>query len=699
MFVRELQQKISTLRGVGRSVAESYLNLGVLTYGDLLLLGPRAYEDRSTLAPLGNLHDGNYANTVVEVIAHSYFGHGKKRTLKVTIEDTSGEGDGKASLLCFNRNFLERILRVGSSFYLYGLFQRNFNELQSSQFEMIPFANDGSIAGDFGKFLPIYPLSGSLTQRIVRRDINNILAQCETLADELPEQIMQAHNLIGMNSAIRFLHGGANNQEIQLAHRSLAFTELFYLLLVSRRKTSLSNGNLLKSTIDFKEIRKPSRLEEHFVESLPFSLTADQLTVLDEIRLDMASSAPMNRLLQGDVGSGKTLVAWVSALRAIQNNGQVAFMAPTELLARQHAQLAAELLEPLGIRIAFLTGSVGGKERKLLLKALATGDIDIIIGTHALFSQEVIFHSLIYIIIDEQHRFGVIQRLSLLEKGRAPDVLMMTATPIPRTLALTVFSDLAISTIRTMPTGRLPIITYLVADESRKRMYAAIGVEFSRTHQAYFVYPRIDSTGNSDLRDVETMFQFLSTEIYPGIPSALIHSRLPEEEKVAILNRFRLGELAYLVSTSVVEVGIDVPNATCMVIEHAERFGLSALHQLRGRVGRSTLQSYCFLVYEQPLSEDAKQRIMVMKESNDGFHIAEQDLAIRGPGEVAGTRQSGFLRLRFASLTNDLPLISEVKTEVDTLLLTDPGLLKSQNAVIRNVLLRAPPFEERITEG
>jgi ATP-dependent DNA helicase RecG len=699
VFVRELQQKISTLRGVGRSVAESYLNLGILTYGDLLLLVPRTYEDRSTLTPLGNLPDGNYANTIVEVIAHSYFGHGKKRTLKVTIKDISGEGDGKASLLCFNRNFLERILRIGSHFYLYGLFQRNFNELQSSQFEMMPLANDGSLVGDFGKFLPVYPLSGSLSQRIVRRDINNILSQYTEFSDELPADIMQSHNLLQMDRAIRLLHGPANNQEIQLALRSLAFTEIFYLLLVSRRKTSLNNGNLQQNSMVLKEVLKLSRLEEHFVASLPFSLTTDQITVLEEIRLDLASPAPMNRLLQGDVGSGKTLVAWISALRAIQNKGQVAFMAPTELLARQHAQLAAELLEPLGIRIAFLTGSVGGKERKLLLKALATGEIDIIIGTHALFSQEVVFYSLSFIIIDEQHRFGVIQRLSLLEKGRAPDVLMMTATPIPRTLALTVFSDLAISTIRTMPTGRLPITTYLVADESRKRMYAAIGVEFSRKHQAYFVYPRIDSTGNSDLRDVETMFQYLSSEVYPGIPSALIHSRLPEEEKVAILNRFRLGELAYLVSTSVVEVGIDVPNATCMVIEHAERFGLSALHQLRGRVGRSTLQSYCFLVYEQPLSEDAKQRIMVMKESNDGFHIAEQDLAIRGPGEVAGTRQSGFLRLRFASLTNDLPLINEVKSEVDNLLLTDPGLLKSQNAVIRNVLLKAPPFEERVTEG
>jgi ATP-dependent DNA helicase RecG len=374
-------------------------------------------------------------------------------------------------------------------------------------------------------------------------------------------------------------------------------------------------------------------------------------------------------------------------------------MAPTELLARQHAEKAAEWLEPLGIRLAFLTGSVTGKSRQLLLAALSHGEIDIIIGTHALFSNEVEFKHLRYIIIDEQHRFGVVQRVSLLQKGRSPDVLMMTATPIPRTLALTVFGDLNISTIRTMPEGRLPITTYLVANESRQRMYAAIGVEFSRGHQAYFVYPRIDDKGESTLRDVQTMYTLLSERMYPGIPSALIHSRLPEEEKVSILKRFRNKELAYLVSTSVVEVGIDVPNATCMVIEHAERFGLSALHQLRGRVGRSTLQSYCFLVYEPNLGDDARKRLKVMKESNDGFHIAEQDLLIRGPGEVAGTRQSGFLKLRFASLTEDFEEIEKAKKEVDLLLSSDPGLVSLSNTTIREVLLKAPPFEDKTIEN
>ena len=699
MFVRELQSKVTTLRGVGNSVAQSYGTLGIVTLADLLLLAPRTYEDRITLKPLGNLPDGQYANTMVEILSHNYFGKGRKRTLKVIVRDISGEGDGRASLLCFNRNFLERVLHIGSHFYLYGLFQRNFNELQSSQFEMLPLANDGTIAGDYGKLLPIYPLSGILTQRIIRRDINATLSQQTLFDNELPEPVRQRHGLLEMDASIRHLHGAASQEEVSTALRSLAFTELFYLLLVSRRRSAGGDGSALSAPVDESEVRRISPLEKKFISALPFDLTPDQIAVLDEIRVDLANPIPMNRLLQGDVGSGKTLVAWISALRVLQNQGQVAFMAPTELLARQHAEMAALLLEPLGVRIAFLTGSVMGKERKNLLAALARGEIDIVIGTHALFSADVKFHALSYIIIDEQHRFGVVQRLSLLEKGRAPDVLMMTATPIPRTLALTVFSDLAISTIHTMPIGRLPIITYLVADASRPRMYASIGVEFARGHQAYFVYPRIDASGNSDLRDVESMYKLLTTEIYPDIPAALIHSRLEEEEKVDILTRFRKGELKYLVSTSVVEVGIDVPNATCMVIEHAERFGLSALHQLRGRVGRSSMQSYCFLVYEQPLSDDARQRIMVMKNSTDGFYIAEQDLLIRGPGEVAGTRQSGFLRLRFASLVNDLPLIKEVKSEVERVLEADPGLLSLENTVIREVLLKAPPFEEHLMEG
>ena len=370
-------------------------------------------------------------------------------------------------------------------------------------------------------------------------------------------------------------------------------------------------------------------------------------------------------------------------------------MAPTELLARQHADGAARLLAPFGVRLAYLTGAVKGKERTLLLGQIAEGNVDIVIGTHALFGKEVVFKNLGYVIIDEQHRFGVEQRYALTSKAEVPDLLLMTATPIPRTLALTVFGDLNVSTLKTMPPGRKPVKTLTVSEASRERMYRAIATEFERGHQAYFVYPRIDDTGESDLRDVTSMYEYLKKE-YPGIPSALMHSKLEEEEKMRILEEFKAGRITYLVSTSVVEVGIDIPNATCMVIEHAERFGLAALHQLRGRVGRSVLQSYCFLVFGNDLTDLGKQRLRAMKESNDGFYLAEQDLLIRGPGDIVGLKQSGFLNLQFASLTDDLDLLQQASQAVTRILKEDPGLLRPEHAVIRQTIAESPMFRDSI---
>ena len=459
------------------------------------------------------------------------------------------------------------------------------------------------------------------------------------------------------------------------AKNTLAFTELLMLELKAlREKRPESNAESL-----------PTKHETELIRSLPFSLTEDQEKCLTEIRKDLDSRMPMSRLLQGDVGSGKTLVAWLSAVHMIDKGAQVAFMAPTELLARQHAEGAAELLSPLGIRIAFLTGSVRGEGRRLLLRSLKDGSIDLIVGTHALFSEDVEFRNLRYAIIDEQHRFGVQQRDALKAKGIEPNVLSMSATPIPRTLALTLFADLDVSTIRTMPAGRIPIKTYLVKEDSREKMFSAISVEFLRGHQAYFVYPRIDDEGESDLKDVTTMYEKLK-EVFPGVPSALIHSMRPEEETMGILRSFREKKIAYLVATSVVEVGIDIPDATCMVIEHADRFGLAALHQLRGRVGRSSLPSYCFLVFGRNLSEDAKARLRVMRDTTDGFRIAEKDLEIRGPGEMTGDRQSGFLKLRFASITESPELVETARAEAERIIKEDRGLIKAENAVLRNAM-------------
>jgi ATP-dependent DNA helicase RecG len=665
----------------------------IFTFSDLLSLSPRAWEDRSTIQALGNLEDGMTANTLVEVVSHSYFGprFSNKRTLKILVRDVSNKGDGRLSLVCFGRNFLEKTLKVGHIYYLYGNVSRHMGELQCSQFEMVPATEDGDFPSGFGKILPIYPLKGTLSQRIIRRDVQEVLSRVDCFEEELPYSLQSEHSLISLDEALRIWHFPPSLKKLELARKTLAFGELFYLQLIARRRNP-SFARVVPSGPSL-----PTKLELKFIEALPFPLTRDQLTVLKEIRKDLDSELPMNRLLQGDVGSGKTLVAWTSSLHVLSSGAQVAFMAPTELLSRQHAESAAHLLEPLGIRVAFLTGSVKGKERKLLLQAIEEGNVDIIIGTHALFSKEVQFKNLRYVIIDEQHRFGVEQRLALLQKAAVPDLLLMTATPIPRTLSLTVFGNLNVSTIKTMPPGRVPIVTHIVSEESRERMYRSIAVEFTRGHQAYFVYPRIDDSGDSELRDVTNMFEFLKGQ-YPQVPSALIHSKLDEEEKISILRQYQLGKLRYLVSTSVVEVGIDIPNATCMVIEHADRFGLSALHQLRGRVGRSQLQSYCFLVFGKDLTEEAKQRLKVMKESDDGFYIAEQDLLIRGPGEITGTRQSGFLRLHYASLTEDLNLIEQARKDADKILFSDPAFLTEDNSVIRNVFAQSPPFAEEAAD-
>ncbi|MCI6672992.1 MAG: ATP-dependent DNA helicase RecG [Sphaerochaetaceae bacterium] len=687
-YYRNLPEPMTKLKGVGPAAAQSYRDLGIVTQSDLLQMRPRAFEDRSRIHPIDATQDGQFVNTKVLVTGHSYFGgHSwRDRILKIQVQDCEGSG-AKLQLLCFGRNFLERSIEVGGLYYLYGQVSRYKGQVQCSKFELHPAPVEG-MPPQFGKVLPIYPLRGSLSQRIIRRDEATVLSSVALFREEIPDYLREQYHLLPTDKAIRQLHQPASMEAEEDARRTLAFGEFLYMQLFTRRHEGSTRPEIRRESA-------PYPLELRLIASLPFSLTPDQMSSLKEIRGDLDSSRPMNRLLQGDVGSGKTLVAWVSALHVVSQGKQVAFMAPTELLARQHADGAARLLAPFGVRLAYLTGAVKGKERTLLLGQIAEGNVDIVIGTHALFGKEVVFKNLGYVIIDEQHRFGVEQRYALTSKAEVPDLLLMTATPIPRTLALTVFGDLNVSTLKTMPPGRKPVKTLTVSEASRERMYRAIATEFERGHQAYFVYPRIDDTGESDLRDVTSMYEYLKKE-YPGIPSALMHSKLEEEEKMRILEEFKAGRITYLVSTSVVEVGIDIPNATCMVIEHAERFGLAALHQLRGRVGRSVLQSYCFLVFGNDLTDLGKQRLRAMKESNDGFYLAEQDLLIRGPGDIVGLKQSGFLNLQFASLTDDLDLLQQASQAVTRILKEDPGLLRPEHAVIRQTIAESPMFRDSI---
>ena len=664
-----MRKSITILPRIGKKKADEYRKIGISTLEDLVLYAPRAYDDRREEKLIRNVTDEDgEVNCHITVLAHSAFSSKGGRPVKVTASDDDGT---RVELLCFNRPFLENTLRLGSEWYLNGQVKKLYGTYQSASFEVKKTKAESGI----GRILPLYPLSGTLKQNDLRIPIAAALSILSPIDEILPLEIREKYNLYTRENALNELHFPTDEKTLSKARETLAFTELLVMELKILREKPV------RTTAKIRE----SELERKLIASLPFSLTDDQEAVLEEIRSDLAKKIPMQRLLQGDVGSGKTLVAWLSALFIISKGGQVAFMAPTELLARQHAENAFRLLSPLGVRISYITGDVKGKSRKLALEALKKGQIDLAIGTHALFSSDVAFRSLEYVIIDEQHRFGVGQREALKTKGESVHMLSMTATPIPRTLALTLFADMDVSTIKTMPQGRKKIITYTVGPQSRDKMYASIGVEFQRGHQAYFVYPRIDDEGESDLRDVMTMYEFLQKK-YPFVPSAFIHSRLPEEEKMKILEDFRDNKISYLVATSVVEVGIDIPNATCMIIEHADRFGLAALHQLRGRVGRSSLQSYCFLVFEDGLSQEARGRLSVMKETNDGFVIAEKDLAIRGPGEIAGNRQSGFLKLRFASLTDDTLLVSRAKMEAERILSSDHGLISGVNTGLRKAL-------------
>lgn len=692
MYFRALNNKISELKGVGPSVEASYKDSQIETWGDLLQLSPRDFEDRSRIINLNEVsvdgEESTHINTIVEVVSHTYFGgfSAKGRTLKIVVHDVTCNKN--LSLLCFGRNFLAKTLKVKNLYYLYGTTTRHHGEYQSSQFEMSHIESvDSPLPFPYGQYLPIYPLRGSLSQRIIRRDIKSILSTSPHFDEELPSYIRDELSLLNTDDAIRNYHNPSSREMWELSRKTLAITELFYMQIIARKNMFIGT----KSESKTKSVC--SNIENRFIASLPFSLTGDQMKVLKEIRESLDSNHIMNRMLQGDVGSGKTLIAWITALHVIDKGYQVVFMAPTELLATQHAQNAQALLGPLGIKAELLTGSISQKNRRPILEDIKNGNCNIIIGTHAVFSQDVEFKSLKYVIIDEQHRFGVAQREALLAKGEDPDILMMSATPIPRSLALTVFGDLNISTIREKPNNRKDIISYLVSERSRERMYRSIAVEFERGHQAYFVYPRIDDSGASELRDVTNMFEMLKRE-YPGVPSALLHSKIPDDDKLDILKRFRNKELMYLVSTSVVEVGLDVPDATCMIIEHADIFGLSALHQLRGRVGRSDLQSYCFFVYGDNISDIAKERLKALKETNDGFILSEKDLSLRGPGDINGTRQSGFLKLHFSSFINDTDYILIARKYCDKILSSDPKLQMGENRMIQKVIKEANPFPD-----
>jgi ATP-dependent DNA helicase RecG len=692
MFLRELGEPISRVRGAGPGTVKALAKAGLNTLADLLCHYPRDYEDRSHLIPLAKFDQFPQVCTTVTVLSHDWIGFGRMRTLKVYVEDESA----RAVLVCWNRNFLEKQLAVGKSCLLWGHFHYKYGEIQSSTFEV----SDG--ASHQNGILPVYPLSSGLNQGMLRRLVKRALDDAASIDEELPGALIEKEGLLPKAEAIRAIHFPVSLEELEQARKTLIWGELFYLEVIigkralERKKVApgIVAGRRKESAADSAGGMSP--LQRRLIERLPFALTSGQLEAAGEINADMDGPWPMARLLQGDVGSGKTLVSFLAALWAVDSGGQAAIMAPTELLARQHAENAARLLEPLGLRLSFLTGNIRTAGRKEMLKNLAAGEIDLVLGTHALFSDDVVYRNLRLVVVDEQHRFGVTQRALIMAKGERPDLLMMSATPIPRSLALTIFGDLEVSTIRNLPPGRKPVKTHLAKESNEGKVYEFVRKELASGRQAYFVYPLIEAADPgsraADFKDAESMAGRLAREIFPEYPTALIHSRVDEEEKQRTMDSFRRGTIRILTATSVVEVGVDVPNATCMVIEHAERFGLSALHQLRGRVGRGTEQSYCFLVYSDKLTEEGKTRLKVMLEHNDGFVIAEEDLKLRGPGQIAGIEQSGYLSLGLADPVRDAEILAQARDAAFAILEADPGLLLPENRRITETLEKAPPF-------
>ncbi|HAK46118.1 MAG TPA: ATP-dependent DNA helicase RecG [Spirochaeta sp.] len=706
MFQGELKQPVSRLQGIGPKTSAVLSAAGIVTISNILKHYPRGYEDRmkiTGLAPALKSNDAVIINTPALITSHEFFGRPPRQTLKVMIEDEAGI---PASLVCFGRGFLADKLQPGRLIMLYGSFQNRYNELQSSafEFEVLPpeatietAADEASALSDFGRILPIYPLTAGLNQKPLRKAVSHALSEwAGNIETELPEKIRLEYKLLTKPEALRQIHFPDSEESCTKAVTSLKFEELFHFQFAAARRA-------FKRKSVHKSVRPVSaserKLENRLLGSLGFKLTAAQDRVLAEIRTDMSSEKPMSRMLQGDVGCGKTLVAFIAALNVIESGGQAAFMAPTGLLARQHADNAYKLLTPLGINIALLTGSVKSEQRRHLLQALTAGEIDLVIGTHALFSENVAFKQLSLIIIDEQHRFGVMQRLALSGKNSTADLLLMTATPIPRTLAMTVFGDLDVSTINELPPGRGPVETHLAAIGNEQKVYDFVKKQLNMGRQAYFVYPLISKSDKTSLKDAESMFESLEKQYFSGYKVGLIHSRLDEKKKKEIMDGFREGEIRIIAATTVVEVGVDVPNATCMIIEHAERFGLSALHQLRGRVGRGEHSSYAFLIYSPELTETGTARLKIMKQSTDGFYIAEEDLKIRGPGNLSGSEQSGFLPFTIADLNTDFELLKEARIAAAALVNDDPGMLQPENNALRRLFEICPPFSDDLIGG
>jgi ATP-dependent DNA helicase RecG len=678
----ELTTPVQYVKGIGPRLAEILATKGIATVGDLLNYLPFRYEDRLNPRGIGELRAGEMATVIGEVRNSGLF-----RTRKMPIfQLTVGRGRSKLRCLWFHGTYLQDKFKPGQLIALYGKVEQDSRsgELQivQPQFEMLGDAGtDGAddkaaTSLEVGRIVPIYESAGQgrVTARWFRRVIRTALDDLTSdLAETIPAAVRERLALLSPREALWKVHwpeAGESLADLQSsrtpAHIRLIFEELFFIELgleLKRRQQKTQTG------IAF---RLDDRVRQAIKKILPFHPTAAQKRVLKEIADDMQKPYPMRRLLQGDVGSGKTIIGFQAAIIAIENGWQVALMAPTEILAQQHYFSARRILENAGYRIVLLTGSLEADRKREIRRHIAQGDAQLVIGTHALLEEKVEFAKPGLVIVDEQHRFGVLQRLKLMKKSgegsddknpAEPDVLVMTATPIPRTLALTLYGDLDLSVLDELPPGRTPIVTRRITDDRSSEVWDFVRKQVAKRHQVYVVYPVIAENEETELKAAINMYRELSGKVFADLKVGLLHGRLDSELKDQVMRRFQKGELQILVATTVIEVGVDVPNATVMVIEHAERFGLAQLHQLRGRIGRGAAKSYCILMTGGKVTEEGERRLDAMVRTNDGFQIAELDLELRGPGEFFGTRQAGMPSFRVANLIRDRQLLELAKRE------------------------------------
>ena len=672
----DLNTDVRYIKGIGEQRAKALGKLGIATLRDLISYFPRAYDDRSALRRIADLVPGETAGVAAMVASPPTISHIRKGLdlVKLRAVDDTGTLD----VTFFNQAWLKNSLHQGETYIFYGRAEGSLLRHQMAN----PVVEPEGRREVTGRIVPIYPLTAGVSQLILSRSIRQGLDACaDILPDVLPDRVRQHHQLCRIEYAYENIHFPESAEALDLARRRLAFEELFLFTIGLER---------LRSRREVVHVPPCGGVDmELFYRALPFTLTDAQRRCVEEALADMRSGTPMNRLCQGDVGSGKTMVATACVYFMVKNGRQAALMAPTEILAQQHYQGLAPLLENLGIRCALLTGSTTAKTKRSITQQLESGEIDFAIGTHALITGSVAYRDLGLVVTDEQHRFGVAQRAELAAKGDHPHILVMSATPIPRTLALILYGDLDVSIIDQLPPGRQPVQTFAVTGGYHQRVYRFIRKLVGEGRQAYIVCPMVEENDQlPDERKAVTEYaKKLQSEVFPDLKVAFVHGKMKPKEKDAVMAAFAAHETDILVSTTVIEVGVDVPNATVMVITAAERFGLSQLHQLRGRVGRGDKQSYCILRVGPKAGATSMKRIQVMCDSTDGFYIAEQDMALRGYGELEGTQQSGTaMNLRVADLSRDVTAVTFAARLVDWLLRDDPTLSKEINAPIRTTL-------------